>query len=261
MRALWSGSLSFGLINVPVRIFSGATVQSGIELSMLHGPDLSPIRYARICRQEEREVPYEEIVKGFEYRDGEYVVLSEEELENADAAKSSIIEIKYFSKESEIDIRFYEKPYYLEPAKGAEKPYVLLRQALSKSRSIAVCTFVLRSREHLGVVKPVGEALVLDQMRFAQEISEPAGLRLPTDTEVTTKELEIAMKLVDQLTEEFDAGQFHDTYVEDLREIIQRKIDGKKPPRKGRRSAGTPSKDLMQVLKASLEAAAKSRAS
>lgn len=262
MRALWSGSLSFGLINVPVRLYSGVEAEHGIELNMLHNRDLSPIRYARICKKDGREIPYEDIVKGYEYQDGDYVVLTEEELERANVAKSNTIDIKHFAKESEIDVRYFEKPYYLEPAKGAEKPYALLREALARSGSVAICTFVLRSREHLAAVKPAGSALVLEQMRFADEIAEPAGLRLPSESEVSAKEVDMALKLIEQLTERFTPSQFHDTYREDLQEIIQSKIEGKRPTGRGKRPIGTPSKDLMEVLRASLEKAeAKSKAS
>lgn len=262
MRALWSGTLSFGLINIPVRLYSGVEAEHGIELKMLHNRDLSPIRYARICIEDGQEIPYEDIVKGYEYQPGEYVVLTEEELERANVAKSNTIDIKHFAKEPEIDIRYFEKPYYLEPAKGADKPYALLREALARSKSVAICTFVLRTREHLAAVKPVGAALVLEQMRFADEIAESAGLRLPFESEVSEKEMDMAVKLIEQLTESFDPSQFHDTYREDLKELIQSKIEGKKSPGKGTRPVTTPSKDLMEVLKASLEKAeAKSKAS
>ncbi len=262
MRALWSGTLSFGLINIPVRLYNGVEAEYGIELKMLHNRDLSPIRYSRICRKDGQEIPFEDIVKGYEYQEGEYVVLTEEELEQANVAKSNTIDIKHFTQEAEIDIRCFEKPYYLEPAKGANKPYSLLREALGRSGSVAICTFVLRSREHLAAVKPLGAVLVLEQMRFADEIAESAGLRLPFESEVSAKEMEMALKLIEQLTERFDPSQFHDTYREDLKELIQSKIEGKRPSGKGTRPVNTPSKDLMEVLRASLEKAeAKSKAS
>ncbi|TAN28404.1 MAG: Ku protein [Actinomycetota bacterium] len=253
MRALWSGSLSFGLINVPVRIYTGIENRHGIEFNMLHNKDLSPIRYARVCRKDGQEIPIEDIVKGYEYQDGDFVVLTDDDIKKANPEKTNTITIKQFANESEIDIRYFDKPYYLEPAKGAEKPYVLLREALAKSGKIAVCTFVLRNREHLAAVKPAGQALVLEQMRFTDEIREPDGLKLPPATDVSTQEIDLALKLVNQLTEAFNPQDFHDTYTDELEEIIEEKAKGKRPVRKARQPARTHSKDLMAILKASLD--------
>lgn len=261
MRALWSGSLSFGLINIPVRLYSGVEGHHQLDLHMLHKDDLSPIRYARICTNDGQEIPYEDIVKGYEWQPGEFVVISDEEFAEASVEKSNTIDIKQFTNESEIDIRYFEKPYYLEPAKGAEKAYALLREALAGSDKIAVCTYVMRNRQHLAAIKPVGDVLVLDQMRFADEVGQPSGLKLPSSEETDEKELEIARKLVEELTEGFDPERFHDTYQEDLGKIIQQRIEGAAPSEKGKRKLETPSRDLMQALKESLEAAVKSKAS
>src|SRR5262249_10175282 len=140
MRALWSGSLSFGLINIPVRIYS-ATEARALDFDMLHKKDLSPIRFARICKAEEKEVPWQEIVKGYEYQEGEYVVLDEEDFKRASVKKTKTIEIIDFVEEIEIDPVYYEKPYYLEPGKGADKAYVLLRESLKKSKKVAIARF------------------------------------------------------------------------------------------------------------------------
>ena len=151
MRALWSGSISFGLINIPIRLYSASEERGGLNLDMLHRKDLSPIRYARICKAEEKEVPYADIVKGYEYQKGDYIVISPEDLKNAQPKKTETIEISHFLKEEEIDPIFFEKPYYLEPAKGADKPYALLRETLVASKKVAVVKYILRDREHLGI--------------------------------------------------------------------------------------------------------------
>lgn len=253
MRAIWTGSLSFGLVNIPVKLYSGAESGSGIDLTMLHGKDLSPIRYAKICRADGNEVPYEDIVKGYEYRKGDFVVLTDEDFERANAKKTKTIDIVEFSDEDEIDIRYFEKPYYLEPDKGADKPYALLREALTKSKKIAIAKFVLRNREHLAALKPVAGALVLEQMRFPAELREPSGLKLPEKVDVKGNEVEMALKLIDQLTQPFIPEDFHDTYTEELEKVIDAKVKGKPIVDDEKAPANTEVKDLMAMLKASLE--------
>src|SRR5215211_1486354 len=142
MRALWTGSLSFGLINIPMKLYS-ATQEHGLNFDMLHKKDLSPIRYARICKADGKEIPYKDIVKGYEYQKGDYVVLVEEDFKRANIKKTKSIEMIEFTKESEINPLYYEKPYYLEPDKGADKAYVLLREALLKSKKVGIAKFVL----------------------------------------------------------------------------------------------------------------------
>lgn len=252
MRAIWTGSLSFGLVNIPVRLYSGAESGSGLDLNMLHKKDLSPIRYVKVCRADGKEVAYEDIVKGYEYQKGDYVVLTDEDFKRANAKKTKTIEITEFTAEDEIDIRYFEKPYYLEPEKGADKPYALLREALGRSNKIAIAKFVLRNREHVAAIKPVGQALVLNQMRFTSEIREPAGLKLPGQA-AEGKEIDMALKLIDQLTEPFVPEDFNDEYTEELEKLIEAKAKGKRPAKKGKEPAHTQVKDLMATLKASLE--------
>jgi DNA end-binding protein Ku len=252
MRAIWTGSLSFGLINIPVRLYSGSENKGGLEFDMLHKTDLSPIRYARICRKDGKEIPYDQIVKGYEYQPGDYVVLTDSDFAKAAPQKTKAIDIAEFTDEKEIDIRYFEKPYYLEPDKGADKPYALLREALSKSGKVAVAKFVLRNRERLCIVKPVGRALVLDQMRFPSEIREPSELKLP-EKKAAKSEVDMALKLIEQLTQPFIAEDFRDTYTEELEKVIEAKAKGK--PRKAapKAEAAKPAGDLMTMLKASLE--------
>lgn len=254
MRPIWNGSISFGLINIPVRMYSAANPRQGIDLDMLHKADHAPIRYARICRKDGQEIPWDDIVKGYEYQEGDYIVLTKKEMEELDVAKTQTIDIQQFVDEGEIDIRYYEKPYYLEVDKGGDKAYALLRVALQKSGKLALAKFVLHEREHVGVIKPVGRALVLNQMRFPTDIREPGELSLPTDKGLTDKEIEMALKLVKQETRPFIAEDLHDTYTEELEELIKAKTKGKKPKKISTRAPeATTAKDLMAALKASLK--------
>lgn len=254
MRPIWNGSISFGLVNIPVRMFSGTNPRQGLDLDMLHKDDHSPIRYARICRKDGEEVPWDDIVKGYEYRDGDYVVLSPKDLDGLDVKKSKTIDIQQFVNEDDIDIRYFEKPYYLEVVKGGEKAYALLRAALQKSGKLALAKFVMHEREHVAVLKPVGRVLVLNQMRFPTDLRQPGQLNLPTDKDVTDKELEMALKLVKQSTKPFIAEDLKDTYTDELEEMIKAKTKGKKTTvKKSAAPKETSATDLMSALKASLK--------
>jgi len=252
MRAIWSGAISFGLINIPVNVYSGAESRDGLDLRMLHKKDDAPIRYAKICTAEDKEVPFDEIVKGYEYAKGEFVVLNDEDFEAADVKKTSTIDIVEFADENQIDVRYLERPYYLEPQKGGDKAYALLREALRKRNRLAVATFVLRQREHLALIKTVGQVLVLNQLRFPADLRSPGGLKLPAKDGADKRELDMALKLVDQLTHPFIAEDFHDTYTEELQERIEAKVKGKPAPKKTAEPA-VATHDLMAALKASLE--------
>jgi DNA end-binding protein Ku len=237
-----------------VRIYSGTNPHEGIDLDMLHKDDHAPIRYARICRKDGEEVPWNDIVKGYEYRDGDYVVLTKKELESIDAKKTQTIDILQFVDEPDIDIRYFEKPYYLEVVKGGEKAYALLRAALQKSNKLAVTKFVMHEREHVAVIKPVGRALVLNQMRYPSDLREPGELHFPTDKELTSKEVDMALKLVKQETKPFIPEDLRDTYTEELEEMIKDKTKGKKPkPAAKHQQSEASTKDLMAALKASLK--------
>jgi DNA end-binding protein Ku len=254
MRPIWTGSISFGLVNIPVRLFSGTNPHEGINLDMLHKEDGGQIRYARICRKDGEEVPWDDIVKGYEYRDGDYVVLNQKDLEKADAKRTQTIDIQQFVDEGGVDIRYFDKPYYLEPVKGGEKAYALLHAALEQTDKLALTKYVIHGREHLGAIKPVGRALVLNQMRFPTDLREGADLKLPSDKEVSKAELQMATKLINQETKPFVPEDFHDTYTEELEDIIKAKAKGKKLPKSGsKKPADTTSHDLMAMLKASIK--------
>jgi DNA end-binding protein Ku len=254
MRPIWTGSISFGLVNIPVRLFSGINPHEGIDLDMLHKEDGGHIRYARICRKDGEEVPWDDIVKGYEYRGGDYVTLTQKDLEKAYAKRTQTIDIQQFVTEDGVDIRYFDKPYYLEPIKGGEKAYALLHAALEQTSKLALAKYVIHEREHLGVIKPVGRALVLNQMRFPTDLREGTDLKLPSDKAVNKAELQMAIKLINQETKQFIPEDFHDTYTEELEDIIKAKAKGKKLPKTdSKKAADTTANDLMSMLKASIK--------
>lgn len=255
MRPIWKGSISFGLVNIPVKLFSGTHPREGLDLDMLHKEDHSPIRYARICRHDGEEVPWDEITKGYEYKEGDYIELTKKDFEKADARRTKTIDIQQFVDEREIDLRYFDKPYYLEPAEDAYKAYALLREALERSGKVALAKFVLRARENLALLKPVGEAIILEQMRFPTDLREPADLKFPSNKAASEKEVEVALQLIQHQTKHFIPEDWHDTYTETLEEIIEEKAKGHKPKTaRSKAPKETKTKDLMATLKASLEA-------
>ncbi len=219
---------------------------------MLHRADLSPILYARVCKDEQKEVPYEDIVKGFKYGN-RYIVLTDEDFKNANPKKTSAITLHSFSKLKEIDPKYFEKPYYIEPEKGAEKAYVLFQEALRKTGTVGIATFVIRNRQHLGALTAEGKALVLNQMRYAEEVEPASKLNLPKKEQVSNAELEMATQLIQKLSKPFRGSEFKDTYLAELREVIRRKARGQKPPAKEGPAKPTHAKDLAALLRRSIE--------
>lgn len=254
MRPIWTGSVSFGLVNIPVKLFS-AIHQSDLDLDMLDSWDHSNIRFKRVNENTGREVAYENIVRAYNYK-GDYVILDEKDFERADAKKTKIIEIINFVEESEIDSIYYEQPFYLQPDKSGEKAYAILRDALHESGRVGVTSFVMRNKERLAILKPFGDVIVLNRIRFEEEIRDPAELALPTASKANNKERIMANKLIDNLTEKFNVKKFKDTYSKKLLDIIAQKAKGKKPARYPKmKVVHTKTKDLMDVLKASIEGA------
>lgn len=252
MRAMWSGAVSFGLVNIPIRLYS-ATEEHTLDFHMLHKTDLSPIGYVKVCKEEGEEVPQTDIVKGYQYERGRYIVVTDEDFERASPRKTKTIEIMDFVIVDEIDSIYFEKPYYLEPDKGADKAYTLLREALEKSNKVGVARYVIRNREQLGVIKPMGEILVLDQIRFASELRQTGGLRVPS-VDVQERELDMAVALIEQLTEEFAPDKYHDTYQDELLRVIHERVEGKEPePGEPAPVISPQVPDLVALLKASLE--------
>lgn len=235
-------------------MYSGAESRHGLDLDMLHKKDHAPIRYARVCRKDGKEIAWDDVVKGYEYQEGDYIVLTQEELDKTDEKQTKTIDIQQFVAKDEIDVRYYEKPYYLEPDEGAAKAYKLLHDALEKSGKMALVEFVMHQREHLGVLQPVGKALVLMQMRFPTDIRPGTQLNLPgEDTKITKAEIDLALELISRQTKHFAPEDYHDTYTEKLEAMIEAKVKGQKPRRRKAAIEKTKAKDIMTALKASLE--------
>jgi DNA end-binding protein Ku len=250
MHSLWTGTISFGLVNIPVQLYSAVDEQK-LDLDMLHKKDLSPVRFARVCRSDGHEIPYNEIVKGYEFRKGDYVVLEEEDFKKANARKTNTIDILQFAEESDIDPVYYDKPYYLEPGKGGDNAYALLRDALERSRRVGIARFAMRNREHLAAVKPAGNAILLHTLRFKSEVRTPK-LRVPGPKTARGREMDMALQLINQLTEKFHPEIHKDTYIEELKNVIETKAKGRAPAAKEKEPAPTRVTDLMETLKASL---------
>ena len=254
MHSLWKGSISFGLVNIPVKMYS-ASQEHEFKFVLLHKKDLSQIRYARICKLDQKEVPWNEIVKGYEYKKGEFIVFNEEDFEKVNLKKTQTLETVSFANEDEIDTVYYEKPYYLEPDKNAGKTYALLRDALSKSKKVGIAKYVIHNREHLAVIKSYGNAIIVNQLRYNEELVSPKNLEIPSKTEKSNaQEMEIALKLINHLTHHFKPEEYKDTYVGELKKMIEQKAKGKIIRPKGEKPAApTKVHDIMSLLKASLE--------
>lgn len=254
MRSIWSGAIRFGLIYIPVKLYKASENES-LSFNLLRRQDLCRIRYARICGETGEEVPYEDIVRGYEYDKDEYVVLEDEDFKRANVRKTSTIDIMSFTNLAEIDEKYVERPYYIEPEPEAQEAYALLREALKRSGKVGIGRFVLNTREHLALIKAEDNVIILNQMRFQNEIRSPEGLNLPSSEDVTLRELDMATELIDQLTEPWRPEQYHDTYIEDLQRIIQKKIEGKEPEPVEERKEPVEVTDLFSQLQASLEMA------
>ena len=251
MRAIWSGAIGFGLVNIPVKLFS-ATQQAELDLDMLDKKDHANIKYQRVNGNTGKEVDWDDIVKGYKV-DDEYVVLDEKDFEKASPEKTKIIEIAEFVNEKDIDSIYYETPYYLQPEKSGGKPYALLRDALKKTGKAGLGTYVLRNRESLVLIKAAGNMLILNKIRFQEEIREADELDIP-DVKIKPAEMAMAVQLIEQLTTDFDISNYKETYNESLLKLIMAKAKGKKPTAPKMKIVHSKSKDLMAQLKESLSA-------
>jgi len=259
MASIWKGSLTFGLVHVPVEMKT-AIRSDHISFRMLHAEDMSPIKYERVCQADGEPVPWSEIVKGYEYEKGKFVVLTDDDFKKAALDSSRTIDIIDFVRQDEIDSRYFETPYYLLPAKGGDKPYALLREAMRQTGVVGVGKVIIRRTQHLAGVRVVGEALVIELMRFANELVDISDYSFPGTAMLREQELTMAKQLVENLAEPFDPSRYTDDYRANLMKLIRAKMKGKKV------TAAEPlpdededSKvlDLMSRLQASLEEAAK----
>jgi DNA end-binding protein Ku len=255
-RSIWRGAISFGLVNVPVKLYSAVSKKT-VRFNQLHEKDGSRIQLKRFCADEDQEVPYEEIVKGYEISPGRYVVISPEELEALDPKKTRTIDIEDFVDLDEIDPLFYEHPYYLAPDTGAAKPYKLLLEALRQTNKVAIARVVIRTKEYLTAIRPAGDVLTMETMLFADELIDPDILdELPDeDVRATEREVDMATQLIESLATGFEPGKYRDEYRERVLELIEQKASGQEIaiPAEPEEPAAVP--DLMAALEASLAAA------
>ena len=252
-RAMWKGSLAFGLVNIPIELYS-ATRDHRPRFRLLHAKDEAPIKYERVCQSEGKPVNWEDLVKGYEYEKGQFVVLTKDDFKTAAVEKTKTIDILDFVDPREIDERYFETPYYLQPAKGAERSYALLREAIRDSAKIGIAKIILRESQHLAGVEAIGDALVLTMMRFADELADLGEFRFPATNGIRPAELKMAKQLVETLSAKWEPEKYTDEYVDNLKRVIQAKLKGRKPKLKERETPhGAEVVDLMARLRASLE--------
>ena len=258
MKAIWTGALGFGLVNIPIKLFS-AVEDSALDLDMLDKRDGSNIRFKRVNEQSGKEVTWDNIVKGY-WVSNRYVILDKKDLEKASPEKSKVISILQFVDLAEVDSEFFETPYYTAPQKGGEKAYCLLRDTLKKTGKAGLGSFVMREREHLCIIKVSGKAIVVNRIRFAQEIRSQASLAIPS-VKSKPAEIKMATQLVEELSGPFKIEEFKDEYSKELKKIITAKSKGKAVKFKPMKVVHSPSKDLLSQLKQSLSPGKKKKAS
>ncbi len=254
MRAIWKGSISFGLVNIPIALYP-ATRREELKFRLLRGSDHSPVNYKRVAEKDGKEVPWGEIVKGYEYEKGKFVILGEKDFQRVDLEATQTVDIQDFVDVDEIDPMFFYKPYYLEPQKGGDKAYILLREALADGKKVGIAKVVIKTRQYLAGVKATKHALVLELMHFAEELSDAEKLNVPKKAAPGKREMDMAKALVESMTAKWDPQKYHDDYREALLEVIEEKVEagGKEiedKPKEKRES--TKVIDLVAVLQQSL---------
>jgi len=261
-RGLWKGAISFGLVNVPVELVTGekrgSKGSASLHFTMLDKRDMAPVGYQRINKASGKEVPWKEVVKGYEYEDERYVVLSDEDFRRANVQASKTVEIVAFVDAAEIPVPHFSTPYYLVPGKRGEKAYALLRDTIAKSGKAGIATFVIRARQHLAALMPQDDALLLMTLRYADELREAKELDIPS-AKVSAKELELARKLVEDMTGKWEPEKYHDTYREDILARVKEKVKAGQTeeitaPEKGEARPKAEVIDLMAALKKSISA-------
>jgi len=253
MKAIWTGALSFGLINIPVKIYS-ASEERAIKFRLLDKNGNNPISYSKTNQVTGKVVKSEDIVKGYEYSPGDFVIISDEDLKKAAPKKSKLIEVISFTSEKEIPIKNIDKPYYVEPDAKAEKAYVLFREALKKSNKVAIAKIIMHDKEHLVMIEPEANALLLMTLRFHDEVRTAETLKIPDKSTYSNKELEMAIMLINQLDEEFRVEDYRDTYAIEVKKLIEKKAKGQ-PIRISEKKTVPASdmRDLMGLLRQSLQ--------
>src|SRR5262249_48586834 len=223
-RAIWKGSISFWLVNIPIALYP-ATRREELRFRLLRKTDLTPVNYKRVAEKDGKEVPWDQIVKGYEYEKGKYVVLKDEDFEHVDLEATQTVDIQDFVDQEEIDPMFFYKPYYLEPQKGGDKAYALLRDALKHSNKVGIAKVVIKTRQYLAGVKPEDGVLVLELMHFADELADPEKLHVQKKAEVGKREMSMAKSLIDSMSSKWNPEKYKDDYREALMEVIEEKVE------------------------------------
>ena len=254
MRAIWKGSISFGLVNIPIALYP-ATRKEELKFRLLRAKDLSPVNYKRVAEADGKEVPWGEIVKGYEYEKGKFIVLKDKDFQRVDLEATQTVDIQDFVDVEEIDPMFFYKPYYLEPQKGGDKAYVLLRNALAQSNKVGIAKVVIKTRQYLAGVKAEGDVLILELMHFAEGLAAADKLNLPKKLELGKREIEMAKALVDSMSSKWNPEKYRDDYRDALMEVIEEKVEsgGKEIEEKPKqKKSSTKVIDLVAVLQESL---------
>jgi DNA end-binding protein Ku len=254
---MWKGAIAFGLVNIPVELYS-ATRDHRPKFRLLHAKDESPVHYERVCQSEGKPVGWEDLVKGYEYDKGQFVVLTKDDFKTAALEKTKTVDILDFVDPDDVDERYFETPYYLQPGKGADRAYALIREAIRDSGKIGIAKIILRDAQHLAALEAIDDALVLTMMRFADELAALDEFRFPKAGDIRPAELKMAKQLVESLSAKWEPEKYNDEYRDNLMRIIKGKLKGKTPRLKERE---TPQQaeviDLMARLRASLEGTGK----
>ncbi len=259
-HAIWSGSINFGLVTIPVKVFT-AVKSDDLSFNMLHAKDEGRIKYERVCSVNGKPVPWDEIVKGYEYEKGEYVILTDEDFKKVNPEATQSVDILEFVELDQINPMFFDKPYYLEPTKQGKHAYALLREALSNSKRVAIARVVIRTKEYIAAVKPLGDALVLELMHWADEIVDTGTLELPASDKLPEAEMKMAKMLIDAMSvDAFEPEKFTNKYHDELLAMIDARVNGKELPQPKKAPARSKVVNLMDVLAKSLEESKKRRA-
>jgi DNA end-binding protein Ku len=258
-HAIWSGAINFGLVTIPVKLFTAVKTEE-LSFNLLHATDEGRIKYERICSIDGKQVPWDEIVKGYEYEKGQYVILTDEDFVKVNPEATQSVDILEFVELDKINPMFFDKPYYLEPTKQGRHAYALLREALAGTNRVAIARVVVRTKEYIAAVKPIGEALVLELMHWANEIVNADTLEIPGREKLPPKEMEMAQMLIDTMSvDEFQPEKFTNTYREELLAMIDARAAGKELPKPKKAPVRAKVVNLMDVLAQSLEQSKKRR--
>ena len=254
MRPIWKGSISFGLVNIPISLYP-ATHTEDLKFRLLRAKDHSPVNYKRVAEADGKEVPWDQIVKGYEHEKGKFVVLKEDDFKRVDIEATQTVDIQTFVELGEVNPVFFHKPYYMEPQKGGDRAYVLLREALVSTGKIGIAKVVIKTRQHLAAVKPQDEGLMLELMHFPNELRDVDDFKLPKEAKIAKKELDMAKALIESMSDAWDPDAYKDEYREALEDMIEDKLKhgDKTEPKKVVKKKPTNVIDLVAVLQESMK--------